>query len=115
MQKNKRETHEGTCVGQSVGVCGGSVELVKRKRETLEGTCVGQCIGSGRFGSIKLDSRGKPDGGRALELVENSNEEVSFGEENWEMISGDTLGDDEGFGLVVMTTLGSWMAWRSLA
>jgi hypothetical protein len=36
-----------------------------------------------------------PDGGRALELVENSNEEVSFGEENWEVISGDTLGDDE--------------------
>ena len=29
MQKNKRETHEGTCVGQSVGVCGGNVELVK--------------------------------------------------------------------------------------
>jgi hypothetical protein len=56
-----------------------------------------------------------PDGGRALELVENSNEEVSFGEENWEVISGDTLGDDEGFGPVVMTTLGSWMAWRSLA
>ncbi len=44
MQKNKRETHEGTCVvGQWVGTCGGSVE----KRETLEGTCVGQCIGSG--------------------------------------------------------------------
>jgi len=115
MQKNKREIHEETCVGQSIGVCGGSVELVKRKRETLEGTCVGQCIGSGRFGSIELDGRGKPDGGRALELVENSNEEVSFGEENWEVISGDTLGDDEGFGPVVMTTLGSWMAWRSLA
>ena len=80
-------------VGQRVGTCGGSVELVKRKRETLEGTCVGQCIGSGRFGSIELDGRGKPDGGRALELVENSNEEVSFGEENWEVISGDTLGD----------------------
>ena len=47
MQKKKRETHEGTCVGQSVGVCGGSVELVKRKRENLEGTCVGQFIGSG--------------------------------------------------------------------
>ena len=42
-----------------------------------------QCIGSGRFGSIELDGRGKPDGGRAVELVENSNEEVSFGEENW--------------------------------
>jgi hypothetical protein len=47
MPKNKRETHEGTCVGQRVGVCGGSVQLVKRKRETLDGTCVGQCIGSG--------------------------------------------------------------------
>jgi len=55
MQKNRRETHEGTCVGQSIGICGGSVELVKRKRETLEGTCVGQYIGSGRFGSIELD------------------------------------------------------------
>ncbi len=54
------------------------------------------------------------------------------------MISGDTLGDageqrskaeleganldrldvmvsHEGFGLVVMSTLGSWMAWRSVA
>jgi len=41
-------TLEGTCVvGQRVGTCGGSVELVKRKRETLEGTCVGHCIGSG--------------------------------------------------------------------
>jgi hypothetical protein len=63
---------------------------------------------------------------------------VSFGEENWEVISGDTLGDageqrskaeleggkldcldvmdsHEGFGPVVMTTFGSWMAWRSLA
>jgi hypothetical protein len=71
-------------------------------------------------------------------LVENSNEEVSFGEESWEVISGDTLGDAgeqqakaeleggdlagldvmvsrEGFGLVVVATLGSWMAWRSLA
>jgi hypothetical protein len=48
MQKNKRETHEGTCVvGQRVGACGDSVELVKRKRETLEGTCVGQCIDTG--------------------------------------------------------------------
>jgi hypothetical protein len=47
MQKKKKETHEGTCVGQSIGDCGGSVELVKRKRETLEGTCAGQCIGSG--------------------------------------------------------------------
>ena len=54
------------------------------------------------IGSIEL--------GGSIELVENSNEEVSFGEENWEVISGDTLGDDEGFGLVVMTTLGSWMA-----
>ena len=41
-----------------------------------------------------------------LELVECGR----FGEENWEVISGDTLGDDEGFGPVVMTTLGSWMA-----
>jgi hypothetical protein len=47
MQKKKKETHEGTCVGQSIGDCGGSVEPVKRKRETLEGTCAGQCIGSG--------------------------------------------------------------------
>jgi hypothetical protein len=59
------------------------------------------------------------------------------GDENWEVISGDTLGDageqrskaeleganldrldvmvSQGFGLVVMTTLGSWMAWRLLA
>ena len=60
------------------------------------------------------------------------------GDENWEVISGDTLGDageqrskaeleggnldrldvmvsHEGFGPVVMTTLGSWMAWRLLA
>ena len=29
------ETHEGTCVGQSVGICGGSGELVKRKRKPL--------------------------------------------------------------------------------
>jgi hypothetical protein len=35
MKKNKRETHEGTCVGQSVGVCGGSVELVKEKGKPL--------------------------------------------------------------------------------
>ena len=85
-------------------------------------------------GSIGLDGSSKPDGGRALELVENG----QFGEENWEVISGDTLGDageqrskadleegnldcldvmvsHEGFGPVVMTTLGSWMAWRSLA
>ena len=47
MQKMKKETREGTCVGQSVGVCGGSVELVKRKRETLDGTCVGLSIGIG--------------------------------------------------------------------
>jgi hypothetical protein len=70
--------------------------------------------------------------------VENSNEEVSFGEENWAVISGDTLGDAgeqrakaeleggdlagldvmvsrDGFGPVVLTTLGSWMAWRLLA
>jgi len=70
--------------------------------------------------------------------VENSNEEASFGEENWAVISGDTLGDAgeqrakaeleggnlagldvmvscDGFGPVVMTTLGSWMAWRLLA
>ncbi len=131
-------------MGQSVGICGGSVKLVKRKRKTLEGTCVGQCIGSCQFGSIELDGsigldgRGKPDGGRALDLVENSNEEVSFGEESWEVISRDILGDageqrakseleggdlagldvmvsGESFGLVVMATLGSWMAWRSLA
>ena len=83
MQKNKRETHEGTCVvGQRVGTCGGSVELVKRKRETLEGTCVGQCIDTGWFGSIELDGSigldgsGKPDGGWALDLVENLNEEM---------------------------------------
>ncbi len=105
---------------------------------------MGQCIGSGRFGSIELDGsigldgRGKSDGGRALDLVEKSNEEVSFGEESWEVISGDTLGDAgelrakaeleggdlagldvmvsrEGFGLVVVATLGSRMAWRSLA
>jgi hypothetical protein len=44
---SSRRTHEGTCVGQSVGVCGGSGELVKRKRKTPEGTCVGQWIGSG--------------------------------------------------------------------
>ena len=57
------------------------------------------------------------------------------GDENWEVISGDTLGDageqrskaelegdcldvmvsHEGFGPVVMTTLGSWMGWRLLA
>ncbi len=60
------------------------------------------------------------------------------GDENWEVISGDTLGDageqrskaeleganldrldvmvsHEGFGLVVMTPLGSWMVWRLLA
>ncbi len=109
----------------------GSVELVKRKRETPEGTCVGQCIGICRFGSIELDGsielNGsiKPDGGRLL-LVEN-----------WEVISGDTLGDAgeqrakveldggslsgldmmvsrDGFGTVVMTTLGSLMAWRLL-
>ena len=70
--------------------------------------------------------------------MENSNEEASFGEENWEVISGDTLGDAgeqkveselegrdlagldvmvsrDGFGPVIMTTLGSWMAWRLLA
>ena len=60
------------------------------------------------------------------------------GDENWEVISRDTLGDageqrskaeleganldrldvmvsHEGFGQVVMTTLGSWMVWRLLA
>jgi hypothetical protein len=47
MQKNQRETHEGTHEGQSIGVFGGSVKLVKRKRETLEGTCVGLSIGIG--------------------------------------------------------------------
>jgi hypothetical protein len=85
-----------------------------------------------------MDGRGKPDGGRALDLVENSNEEVSFGEESWKVISRDTLGDAgeqqakaeleggdlagldvmvscEGFGLVVVATLGSQMAWRLLA
>jgi hypothetical protein len=46
------------------------------------------------------------------DLVENSNEEMGFGEESWEEISGDTLGD---VGEQRMTTLGSWMAWRSLA
>jgi hypothetical protein len=87
MQKNKRETHEGTCVYQSIGVCGGSIELVKRKRETPEGTCVGQCIGIGQFGSIELDGSIElngsiqPNGGRLL-LVEN-----------WGVISGDTIGD----------------------
>ncbi len=86
---------------------------------------------------IGLDGSGKLDGGWALDLAENSNEQASFGEENWEVISGDTLGDageqrskaeleggnldcmdvmdsHEGFGPVVMTTLGSWMAWRLL-
>jgi hypothetical protein len=83
MQKKKKETHEGTCVGQSIGDCGGSVEPVKRKRETLEGTCAGQCIGSIELNvSIGLDGSGKPDGGWALDLVENLNEEASFGEEN---------------------------------
>jgi len=48
----------------------------------------------------------------ALDLVENLNDEASFGEENWMVISGDTLGDA---GEQRMTTLGSWMAWRSLA
>ena len=70
--------------------------------------------------------------------MENSNEEVSFGEESWEVISGDTLGDAgeqqakaeleggdlagldvmvsrEGFGLVAVATFGSQMVWRSLA
>ena len=83
---------------------------------------MGQWIGSSK------NKKGKPEEvnplgqwissielGGIIELVENSNEEVSFGEENWEVISGDTLGDDEGFGPVVMTTLGSWRAWRSLA
>ncbi len=69
--------------------------------------------------------------------MENSNEEVSFDEESWEVISRDALGDageqrskaeleggyldcldvmdsHEGFGPVVMTTFGSGMAWRSL-
>ena len=73
-----------------------------KKGKPEEGNPLGQWIGS-----IEL--------GGSIELVENSNEEVSFGEENWEVISGDTLGDDEGFGPVVMTTLGSWMAWRLLA
>jgi len=45
-------------------------------------------------------------------LVENSNEKMDFGEESWEEISGDTLGD---VGEQRMITLGSWMAWRSLA
>jgi len=45
-------------------------------------------------------------------LVENWNEKIGFGEENWEEISGDTLGD---VGEQRMTTLGSWMALRSLA
>jgi hypothetical protein len=118
------------------------LELMRTPLELVEceGTCVGQFIDSGQFGSIELDGSiglddsGKPDGGRALELVENG----QFGEENWEVISGDTLGDageqrskaeleganldclnvmvsHEGFDPMVMTTLGSWMAWRSLA
>ena len=104
-------------MGQSVGVCGGSGELVKRKRKTPEeGNPLGQLIGSvGSIeldGSIGLDGSGKPDGGWALDLVENLNDEASFGEENWMVISGDTLGDA---GEQRMTTLGSWMAWRSLA
>ena len=75
---------------------------------------MGQWIGSSK------NKKGKPEEGNPLgqwisSIELNSNEEVSFGEENWEVISGDTLGDDEGFGPVVMTTLGSWMAWRSLA
>ena len=42
-------------------------------------------------------------------MVENSNEEMGFGEErSWEEISGDTLGD---VGEQRMTTLGSWMAF----
>jgi hypothetical protein len=76
-------------------------------------------------GSIELNVSIKPDGGRLL-LVEN-----------WGVISEDTVGDAgeqraeveldggslagldmmvsrDGFGTVVMTTLGSWMAWRLL-
>jgi hypothetical protein len=60
MQKNKRETHEGTCVGQSVGDCGGSGELVKRKRKTPEGTCVGQWIGRSK------NKEEKPEEGNPL-------------------------------------------------
>ena len=44
--------------------------------------------------------------------MENSNEEMGFGEQSWEEISGDTLGD---VGEQRMTKLGSWMAWRLLA
>ncbi len=44
-------------MGQSVGVCGGSGELVKRKRKTPEGTCVGQWIGRSK------KKKGKPEEG----------------------------------------------------
>ena len=40
-------------------------------------------------------------------MVENSNEEMGFGEESWEEISGDTLGD---VGEQRMTTLE--VGWR---
>jgi hypothetical protein len=47
-------------VGQSVGVCGGSGELVKRKRKTPDGTCVGQWIGRSK------NKKGKPEEGNPL-------------------------------------------------
>jgi hypothetical protein len=47
-------------VGQSVGVCEGSGELVKRKRKTPEGTCVGQWLGRSK------NKKGKPEEGNLL-------------------------------------------------
>jgi hypothetical protein len=47
-------------VGQSVGDCGGSGELVKRKRKTPEGTCVGQWIGRSK------NKEEKPEEGNPL-------------------------------------------------
>ena len=83
-------------MGQSVGVCGGSVKLTKRNRETLEGTCVGLSIDIGRFmissikldGSIELDCTDEMDGSnelldaRFLDLLKKCG-----------VLSGDTLGD----------------------
>jgi hypothetical protein len=80
-------------VGQGIG------RNKNKKGNPEEGNPLGQWIGSSWFcsielgGSIGLDGRCKPDGGRALDLVENLNEEMGFGEESWEEISGDTLGD----------------------
>jgi hypothetical protein len=47
-------------VGQSVGVCEGSGELVKGKRKTREGTCVGQGIGRNK------NKKGNPKEGNPL-------------------------------------------------